>query len=68
MALLISIELILFSVYLQLQNFRSMTSTQILNVEKIVDLFIEAGIHVDAVNIDGLTATQICVARKLFRC
>lgn len=33
-------------------------------VEEITDLFIEAGIHVDAVNVDGLTAGQLCVSRE----
>lgn len=28
-------------------------------IREITDMFIEAGIHMDAVNIDGLTAAQI---------
>lgn len=29
-------------------------------IKEITDMFIEAGIHMDAVNVDGLTAAQIC--------
>lgn len=33
-------------------------------IKEITDMFIEAGIHMDAVNADGLTATQNCTSRK----
>lgn len=33
-------------------------------IKEIADMFIEAGIHMDAVNIEGLTAAQICTSRK----
>lgn len=36
-------------------------------VEEITDLFIDAGIHLDAVNVEGLTATQSCVSRKYYQ-
>lgn len=29
-------------------------------IKEITDMFIEAGIHMDAVNVEGLTAAQIC--------
>lgn len=34
-------------------------------IKEITDMFIEAGIHMDAVNVEGLTAAQICTSRKL---
>ena len=33
-------------------------------IKEITDMFIEAGIHMDAVNVEGLTAAQICTSRK----
>lgn len=33
-------------------------------IKDIADMFIEAGIHMDAVNNEGLTAAQICTSRK----
>lgn len=33
-------------------------------VEEITELFIHAGIHLDGVNIDGLTAAQLCTSCK----
>lgn len=33
-------------------------------IREITDMFIEAGIHMDAVNVEGLTAAQICTSRK----
>lgn len=33
-------------------------------IKEITDEFIEAGIHMDAVNVEGLTAAQICTSRK----
>lgn len=51
---------------LQLQTARLQEAqVDIVVVEEITDLFIEAGIHLDAVNIEGLTAAQLCVSRKL---
>lgn len=35
-------------------------------IREITDMFIESGIHMDAVNIDGLTAAQICTSRMYF--
>ena len=34
-------------------------------IKEITDMFIEAGIHMDAVNVEGLTAVQNCTSRKL---
>lgn len=49
----------------QLQTSRSPDpQTDLDIVSDITDLFIEAGIHMDAVNIEGLTAAQICISRK----
>lgn len=31
-------------------------------IKEITHMFIEAGIHMDAVNVDGLTAAQICTS------
>lgn len=54
-----------FSPILQLQIARlNEANVDILTVTEITDMFIEAGIHIDAVNIDGLTAAQLCVTRK----
>lgn len=33
-------------------------------IREITDMFIEAGIHMDAVNVEGLTAAQNCTSRK----
>lgn len=33
-------------------------------VKEITEIFIEAGIHLDAVNVDGLKASQVCVQSK----
>lgn len=33
-------------------------------IKEITDMFIEAGIHMDAVNVEGLTAVQNCTSRK----
>lgn len=33
-------------------------------IKEITDMFIDAGIHMDAVNADGLTASQIWTSRK----
>lgn len=49
----------------QLQSFRaSDPHVDIDNIEEITYMFIEAGIHMDAVNVEGLTAAQICASRK----
>lgn len=34
-------------------------------IKEITDMFIEAGIHMDAVNVEGVTAVQNCTSRKL---
>lgn len=33
-------------------------------VEEIAELFIHAGVHLDGVNIHGLTAIQLCTSGK----
>lgn len=49
----------------QLQSFRAADPhVDIDNIEEITFMFIEAGIHMDAVNVEGLTAAQICASRK----
>lgn len=49
----------------QLQSFRaSNPHFDIDNIDEITSIFIAAGIHMDAVNIEGLTAAQICASRK----
>lgn len=42
------------------QVFRPASSEMITKVEDIVKLFIEAGVHLDCVNIEGLTASKKC--------
>lgn len=50
---------------LQLQTARLQEAqVDLIVVEEITDLFIDAGIHLDAVNIEGLSASQLCTARK----
>lgn len=61
-----SLPLSAFISILQLQSFRATDPVDMYSIEEITDLFIEAGVHVDAVNVEGLTAAQICTARKLF--
>lgn len=36
-------------------------------IKEITDMFIEAGIHMDAVNVEGLTAVQNCTSRKFYK-
>lgn len=61
---LIAALLLSFPPNLQLQNFRASDPLEMYNIEEITDMFIDAGVHVDAVNVEGLTAAQICTARK----
>ena len=37
-------------------------------VQDLVEIFIEAGIHLDAVNCDGLKASQVCVQSNVTLC
>jgi Fem-1 homolog b len=46
------------------QVFRPASSEMITKVEDIVKLFIEAGVHLDCVNIEGLTASKKCSSSK----
>lgn len=34
-------------------------------IKEITEMLIEAGIHMDAVNVEGLTAANICTSREL---
>lgn len=33
-------------------------------IQEIVEMFIEAGMHMDAVNVDGVTAASICTTSE----
>jgi Fem-1 family protein b len=44
--------------------FRNATSELVAKAEEIVKLFVNAGIHLDSVNVDGATASRICSLRK----
>lgn len=46
------------------QVYRPATAEQLAKCEEITKLFIEAGIHLDAVNCESVTAAQICTSRK----
>lgn len=48
------------------QIYRPATSEMLQMVEDIVKLFIDAGVHLDAVNYENLTAAQVCTSRKFF--
>lgn len=53
----------------QLQTARLLDSQVDIDiVEEITDMFIEAGIHLDAINIEGLTAAQLCISREYPSC
>lgn len=49
---------------LQLSFRTSEPQVDIDTIREITDMFIEAGIHMDAVNVEGLTAAQICTSRE----
>lgn len=53
-----------FPFRLQLQAIRPITTDILIIVEEIINLFLGGGVHLDAVNIDGLTATQTCTISK----
>lgn len=48
-----------------LQTLRPLSQDLITVVEEITNIFLEAGVHLDAVNIDGLTAAQICSSNAI---
>lgn len=48
------------------QVYRPATSEMMTRVEEICKLFIDAGIHLDSVNVDGATAARNCSARKFY--
>lgn len=49
-----------------LQTTRTSAADMLTTVEEITKMFIKSGVHLDAVNIDGLTAAQICSSSKSF--
>lgn len=49
-----------------LQTARTSAADMLSTVEEITKMFIKSGVHLDAVNIDGLTAAQICSSSKFF--
>lgn len=48
-----------------LQTVRPLTPEILKLVEEITNLFLAAGVHLDAVNIDGLTAAQTCTSNSI---
>lgn len=49
------------------QIYRPASSEMLAMVEDICKLFISAGVHLDAVNCENLTASQVCTSRKFLR-
>ncbi len=50
------------------QIYRPASSETLAMVEDICKLFIAAGVHLDSVNIDNLTASQVCTSREYLKC
>lgn len=48
------------------QIYRPASNEMLQMVEDIVKLFINAGVHLDAVNCENLTAAQVCTSREYF--
>lgn len=51
----------------QLHTSRTPDSQMLEVVEEITNLFVKSGIHLDAVNVHGLTASQLATSRKSLR-
>lgn len=47
-----------------IQTMRPLNYDSLSLVEEITDLFLKAGIHLDAVNVSGLTASQMCTSSE----